>query len=161
MSLKTIWSSITIVIALLSLTATSCVHELRFLPGIPSEFKTVCARYVDTEGFLRGRTLVFNTKGAARALRILPYSFKGRCAVGAQGPTQRIIVCLARSSPCYHDRTTNVWGDQLEQYFEKYPGSYRGECVGDCASHEDTCREQSSYSHEFEPNKIRSRRGSR
>lgn len=102
------------------------------------ELKRVCVRYVDGEGFLRGRTALFNTRGARRAIGIR-YSHVGQCDPQSQGPTQRVTVCLARSSPCHHDRTTNIWADQIEQYFERYPGSYRGACSGDCAKHSDDC----------------------
>ena len=89
---------------------------------------TVCVRYVDDEGYLRGREITFNQHGRDMALKKLPYSEDGICTEGLQGPTQRVVVCLAMSSRCHHDRTTNVWADQVEQYFDRYPGSYRGKC---------------------------------
>ena len=98
---------------------------------------TVCVRYVDAEGFLRGRQVTFNQHGRDMAMDKLPYSLDGACPVGMQGPTQRVTVCLVASSPCHHDRTTNVWGDQVEKYFERYPGSYRGKCTG--VETEDSC----------------------
>ena len=41
---------------------------------------------------------------------------------------ERITVCLAKSSRCRNDRTTNVWSDQVELYFKWYPNSYVGKC---------------------------------
>ncbi len=99
----------------------------------------VCVRYVDDEGFLRGRQVFFNTHGRNMALDKFPFSVDGICPVGTQGPTTRVTVCLAISSPCHHDRTSNVWGDQVEQYFDRYPGSHRGRCTSECSTHPDDC----------------------
>ncbi len=89
---------------------------------------TVCVRYVDTLGFLRGRTATFNRSGAARARSAHRFSHLGECVDGKQGPPQRVKVCLVGSSRCMHDRTTQVWADEIERYFKRYPGSYRGKC---------------------------------
>ena len=40
----------------------------------------------------------------------------------------RIDVCLVASGPSAEDMSTNIWSDQVERYFEKYPGSYCGKC---------------------------------
>lgn len=40
----------------------------------------------------------------------------------------RVKVCLVASGPNGEDVTTEVWDDQLDRYFEKYPGSYCGPC---------------------------------
>ena len=107
----------------------------------------VCVRYVDGEGFLRGRTALFNIRGAQRVLRAAIYTHRGECVEGAQGPPNRVIVCLVRSSKCYHDRTTNVWADQAPRYFARYKDSYYGPCdrrhaeadEAACWEHEDDC----------------------
>lgn len=40
----------------------------------------------------------------------------------------RVDVCLVASGPNGEDMDTNIWNDQIERYFEKYPGSYCGKC---------------------------------
>jgi len=40
----------------------------------------------------------------------------------------RVDVCLVASGADAEDVTTNVWSDQIEQYFERWPGSYCGSC---------------------------------
>lgn len=116
------------------ITATGC-----FMKGqVPSELHRICTRYVDSEGFLRGRDVLVNDEGAAR-LGQFRYSHRGTCEPDAQGPPQRVTVCLVASSPCHHDRTTNVWEDQVDAYFDRYPGSYRGKCEGSCSEHADDC----------------------
>lgn len=97
-----------------------------------SELHTICVRTVDDLGFLRGRTAQYNDRGAGMALRgsaRTRFSHRGECVDGAQGRAQRITVCLVASSACANDRTTNVWSDQKDWYFKKYPGSYEGRCT--------------------------------
>ena len=118
-----------------SMVLSKVLLVLLLYPGL----FTVCVRYVDAEGYLRGREITFNKHGRDMALDKLPFSVEGGCPVGQQGATTRVIVCLAKSSACHHDRTTNVYGDQVDQYFEHYPGSYRGKCTGECADHPDDC----------------------
>ena len=40
----------------------------------------------------------------------------------------RVDVCLVASGPDAEDVSTNIWSDQIEAYFRKYPGSYCGKC---------------------------------
>lgn len=40
----------------------------------------------------------------------------------------RINACLVASGPEAEDMTTELWSDQVEVYFKKYPGSYCGKC---------------------------------
>ena len=105
----------------------------------PTELHTLCVRYVDREGYMRGRPALYNSEGASKVSRLFPFTQEGVCMDSNTGQPQRITVCLARSSPCHHDRTTNLYEDQIPQYFERYPGSYRGECTSDCSEHRDDC----------------------
>ncbi len=111
------------------------ILALMLYPGL----LPVCVRYVDDEGYLRGRQVTFNTNGRNMALDKLPLSLDGACPAGLQGLTQRVTVCLVASSKCHHDRTTNVWGDQIEWYFDRYPESHRGKCTSECSAHLDDC----------------------
>ena len=136
---RTAMERLNVLIPTMAITALSgCIHDLPIGPH-PSEPTPICTRYVDSDGFLRGRDSLYNTAGAKRVLAAHPYSHRGTCKVGAQGPAARIDVCLAKSSPCRHDRTTNVWEDQWPWYQERYPGSHRGECQSECSTHEDDC----------------------
>lgn len=50
---------------------------------------------------------------------------------GEQDPIKepfRVDVCLVASGPEGEDMTTNIWNDQIEAYFKRYPGSYCGRC---------------------------------
>lgn len=40
----------------------------------------------------------------------------------------RVPVCLVKSGPNSEDMSTNVWSDQVDEYFKQYPGSYCGTC---------------------------------
>lgn len=126
-----------VMILIFGLTSVGCFLHLKGQQI--DHLNTVCVRYVDDEGYLRGRTSLFNDRGLGKVLAIYHYSEPGACVPEAQGPTTRVTVCLVASSKCYHDRTTNIWGDQIEQYFERYPGSYRGKCTSECSLHEDDC----------------------
>lgn len=114
----------------------------------PSQLEQVCVRYVGADGYLYGRDATFNTQGARAVLKRLRFSHRGACVSGVQGPSRRITVCLAASSRCSHDRTTNVWEDQWEQYRERYPWgihedsvdhSHKGACQSECSKQEDDC----------------------
>jgi hypothetical protein len=107
--------------------------------GEVSQLETVCVRYVDGDGFLRGHSLMFNSSGARKALRSHEYAHSGACIEGLQGQPQRVSVCLAKSSRCAHDRTTGVWEHDVERYFERYPGSHKGPCTSECSKHKDDC----------------------
>lgn len=109
----------------------------------PSELHAICLRHVDEQGFLRGRDAQFNTAGYGRILREERYRFShdGRCVPSAQGPSKRIVVCLVKSSRCFHDRTSNVWEDQWPYYKERYPGSHKGKCK---TEKPDTCMQELS-----------------
>ena len=51
--------------------------------------------------------------------------------VGGEDPIKqpyRLDVCLVASGPEGEDMDTNIWSDQIEVYFKKYPGSYCGKC---------------------------------
>lgn len=59
--------------------------------------------------------------------------------IGNEDPLKepyRVDVCLVKSGPNGEDVTTNLWNDQIERYFEKYPDSYCGTCPEpqDCPS---------------------------
>ena len=45
----------------------------------------------------------------------------------------KIDVCLVASGPEAEDMTTNLWDDQIDVYFKKYPGSYCGRCQSERA----------------------------
>lgn len=40
----------------------------------------------------------------------------------------RVDVCLVASGPSGEDMSTNIWSDQIDRYFKKYPDSYCGKC---------------------------------
>lgn len=40
----------------------------------------------------------------------------------------RVDMCLVGSGPNGEDMSTEVWTDMIEQYKERYPGSYCGKC---------------------------------
>lgn len=92
---------------------------------------TLCVRTVDDEGYLRGRTAMFNTHGASMALSRLPYTHRGACIPGRQGKSLHAQVCLAKSSLCSHDRIITIWADQAEWYRKK--------CSPACLNHADAC----------------------
>ena len=51
--------------------------------------------------------------------------------VGGTDPIKKpykVKVCLVASGPEAEDMTTEIWSDQIERYFERYPGSYCGIC---------------------------------
>ena len=99
-----------------------------------------CIRYVGEDGYLYGRTVTFaGAQAAAQTIKVFPYSHYGACVDGEQAQNERVDVCLVASSPCAHDRTTNVWFDQKEAYFKRYPGSYEGKCTSECSKHKDDC----------------------
>ena len=108
----------------------------------PIELHAMCVRYVDAEGYLRGRTAHYNNRGADMVRDQFMYATEGHCIEKQQGPTRRVAVCLVASSSCAHDRDTNVWADEVEAYFKRYPESYRGKCKGDCAKHADDCLDE-------------------
>jgi hypothetical protein len=105
----------------------------------PPHLQPVCIRWEASDGFLYGRDATFASHMVDKATSDFPHSHLSPCVDTAQGPTYRVEVCLANSSPCAHDRTTEVWPDQVEYYLEKYPGSHRGPCTSECSKHEDTC----------------------
>lgn len=114
-----------------------CIHELP-IGHHPPMLAVVCLRIVEG-GYLYGRTATWASHRVPDFKGPLRYSHRGACVVGLQGPMQRVVVCLRRSSPCLHDRTTGVWPDQVDYYFDRYPGSHRGKCTSECAKHEDDC----------------------
>lgn len=103
-----------------------------------SELHTICVRYVDEAGYLRGRTATFNDEGARKVLRRHRFSHEGVCDANAQGPALRAQVCLPRSSRCGHDRTAEIWGDQFV-YYERSRGATAGACTTECSQHRDEC----------------------
>jgi hypothetical protein len=40
----------------------------------------------------------------------------------------RVDVCLVASGLNGEDMSTNIWSDQIDAYFKRYPGSYCGRC---------------------------------
>ncbi len=81
----------------------------------PSELEIVCVRYVDDAGYLRGRTLHFNTQGARDALRD-DFSHAGPCVDGVQGEPELTEVCFTGVSLCGHDRTLELFEDVARRY---------------------------------------------
>ena len=131
----------TLTILILSITLSACSIQ----SWQTSELHTVCVRYIDSEGYLRGSTALYNTRGARRVLDLLSFSHAGKCSAQAQGPTRKSTFCLVASSPCFHDRTTWIWEGQEEYYLDKYPGSYYGKCTSECSKHKDECLKRAMY----------------
>lgn len=49
----------------------------------------------------------------------------------------RVDVCLVKSGPNGEDVSTNIWNDQIEMYFKRYPGSHCGTCTKEVACPKD------------------------
>ncbi len=124
-------------ICMLSLVSFWGCSSIRLAVG-QSELVKVCSRYVDDDGYLRGREAEFNRAGARLLLRNSPFSLRGLCPPNAQGEPRRVKVCLVQSSKCFNDRTTTIWEERKEWWFKKYPNSYAGTCKSG-TEEKDTC----------------------
>ncbi len=122
-------SSLVTAFFLFSMTAVYLACLPHDFPGtrVP-ELTEVCLTYVDSEGFLRGRTAMFTTHEVPSFSGILKHSYEGSCLGQEEGPAERTSVCLVASSPCHNNRTRSIWEDEVTTWFKRFPDSHRGEC---------------------------------
>lgn len=122
----------------------ACVHDLGWQS--PPTLEPVCIQWQAEDGFLYQRQATFSSHKVEGVLSQWKHSHMGSCDPNQGGPAYRVKVCLANSSPCAHDRTTEVWPDQVDYYLEKYPGSHRGPCTSECSKHQDDCMQHGGIS---------------
>jgi hypothetical protein len=89
----------------------------------PTELHSICLR-TERLGYLYGRTVMYNTAGAKKALNDFPWSHRGKCVAGAQGDPTFLQVCLVASTECGKDRATRVPEEHWPYFMDKYPGSF-------------------------------------
>lgn len=129
-----LWS---LLLILVWLTGCSVPHDFGY--DSPPSLDPICIRWEAEDGYLYQRDATFATHKAQDMLSTWPHSHPGQCEAGTAGQHYKVTVCLVASSPCAHDRTTEVWPDEADKYIARYPGSYKGPCEGECHTHKDEC----------------------
>lgn len=143
---------IAVVFVLLLLFVLSVVVLLTSGGCAVNSLHTVCVRYVDSEGYLRGRLARFNDAGAKANAKRNPFSYEGFCFADshgnelhwnavfapdgeAHGPARETLVCV--TGPCGRRVNLSVWEDEVDAWVEA--GGTVGACrnvnveyAGDC-----------------------------